>query len=116
MPRHVSPDGKVTWTHVCYVIELDPVACAKQNSPCHGGSCGRTPVYVGQTAHTAKERFGQHKAGYKPSQSVRKHGLWLRPRLARGIGELATKTEALAAEATLADRLRQLGYCVYGGH
>jgi hypothetical protein len=116
MPQHIDDNGNVTWTYVCYVIELDPDACTKRNSPCGGTECGRTAVYVGQTATTPKERFDQHKRGYRASRVVNKHGLWVRSQLARGFGELPTQEAALAAEAVLGERLRSRGYCVYGAH
>ena len=116
MPKYVDEKGKTTWTYVVYAIQLDKDACANPKSPCKGTSCGSTPVYVGQTAITANERFEQHKAGYRASRWVRRHGLYLRRQLARGFGELATKDQALAAEAALGERLRRRGYCVYGAH
>jgi hypothetical protein len=77
-------------------------------------------VYVGETAVTAKERFEQHKRGYRASNVVERFGLRVRPRLAGGFGEMATQADSLRAEAELARRLRKRGngerYCVYGGH
>jgi hypothetical protein len=116
MPKHVDEKGNVRWTYVCYVIELDPAACSTRSSPCRGTDCDRIPVYVGQTATTARERLAQHKRGYRASRVVRNHGLWIRSQLARGIGELHTKHAALAAEAALGERLRARGYCVHGAH
>jgi len=75
---------------------------------------------VGETAVTARERFEQHKRGYRAANVVETFGLRIRPRLANGFGEMATQTESLAAEAELARRLRKRAngkrYCVYGGH
>jgi hypothetical protein len=77
-------------------------------------------VYVGETARTARERFEEHKRGYRASNVVERFGLRVRPWLAGGFGEMATQTESLEAEAELARRLRKRGngkrYCVYGGH
>ena len=85
-----------------------------RRSPCKGASCGRTPIYVGQTAKSAQERFEQHKAGHRASRWVRRHGLRLRRQLARGFSELYTKEQALAAEVALGDRLRRKGYASTG--
>ena len=116
MPKQVLEDGKVRWTRITYVIELSPDACKARKSPC-GGDCGKTPVYVGQTAQTAEERFAQHKRGEKSSQWVKKYGEKLRPDLAGSYGEMATVSESEAAEVELAEQLRATSlYCVYGGH
>src|SRR5262249_31557056 len=92
----------------------------RRSSPCKGTRCGRIPVYVGQTAVTAQERFEQHERGYRAASVVKKFGVRIRPRLASGFDEMTTQTEALAAEAELARPLRKRGngkrYCVYGGH
>jgi hypothetical protein len=118
MPLH-EENGRTRWTRIVYVIELDPEACLDSGSHCPG-DCGKTPVYVGETCHTALERFMQHKLGYKASRWVRDYGLRLRPRLAGSFGEMATVAESQAAEAEIARRLSLRGngskYCVYGGH
>lgn len=117
MPAHEGNDGRAVWTRIVYVIELDMVACAEKKSPCGGASCGRTPVYVGQTALTADQRFAQHKSGVKASKWVTKYGLRVLPELAQGYGEMATVAESEAAEVELAQALRDDGrWCVYGGH
>jgi hypothetical protein len=38
------------------------------------------------------------------------------PGLHRENGPLPTRTAALEAEEKLADKLRRMGYCVFGGH
>ena len=117
MPAYQDKDGRAVWTRIVYVIELDSRACAEKKSPCGGASCGRTPVYVGQTALTADERFVQHKSGVKASKWVTKYGLRVVPELAQGYGEMATVAESEAAEVELAQTLRVEGrWCVYGGH
>jgi len=120
MPLHIDEKGRNRWTRIVYVIELDPEACSRRSSPCKGARCGRVPVYVGETAVTARERLAQHKRGYRGSKVVESFGLRVRPRLAGGFGEMATQAESRAAEAELARRLRKRGngerYCVYGGH
>ena len=120
MPLHIDEKGRNRWTRIVYVIELDPEACSRRSSPCKGARCGRVPVYVGETAVTARERLAQHKRGYRGSMVVESFGLRVRPRLAGGFGEMATQAESRTAEAELARRLRKRGngerYCVYGGH
>ena len=117
MAKYVDEAGRTNWTRIVYAIELDPSACTEKKSPCGGASCGKTPVYVGQTALTADERFAQHKSGVKASKWVTKHGLRVLPELAQGYGEMATVAESEAAEVELAQELRDAGpWCVYGGH
>src|SRR5262245_66348501 len=102
MPWYTDEDGERRWTRIVYVIELGPAACGEKGSPCGGKRCGRTPVYVGQTGNTAKERFEQHKRGYRSSKYVRKHGIRLRPRLAGPFVPLPTSAHSEAAEVELA--------------
>jgi hypothetical protein len=113
MPKYLDGDGRERWTYVVYVIELDRTACSDRRAKC--GGCGRTPVYVGQTALSPEERFEQHRAGVRSSQWVRKYGKWIRRRLAPRL-EFATQPEALLAEAATGRRLAAKGFCVYGAH
>ena len=76
-------------------------------------------LYVGMTSKTPKERFEQHKTGYKnlkghklSSNIVQKYGLYLRPSLYNHI-ELMTREEALKMEAKLALDLRRQRYAVW---
>ena len=113
MPRHVDEYGRGYWTYVYYIVELDETACSRSSSPCGGTRCGKTPVYVGQTARSAEERFEQHKAGYKASRWVRDFGLHL---LSIPDYEFPTKAAAIEAERLIADEPRRGDFCVYGGH
>ena len=106
-----APVAAPTRYHV-YVIELDRELCRTRG--CAGANGGR-PVYVGQTAATPESRFAQHRAGHRASRVVRAHGVHLRPDLARDWGPFTTRAEAEAAEAELAEHLRALGLCVFGG-
>lgn len=119
MPKHADEDGREYWTRIVYVMELSADACLDPKSGC-GRHCGRTPVYVGETCHTAIERFEQHKSGYKSSRWPRMYGRRLRPRLAGSFGEMATVEESQVAEREVARRLRKRAhetrYCLYGGH
>ena len=118
MPKYVDENGREQWTRIVYVIGLSREACSRTGSPCGGTSCGRIPVYVGETAHTAEQRFDQHKAGENASKWVRDFGISVRAELAKGYEDLGGDSRvSQAAEAELADKLRADGrYCVYGGH
>ena len=77
-------------------------------------------LYVGMTSKSPKERFEQHKTGYKnkkgykiSSNIVEKYGLYLRPSLYNHIDPLETRTEALKKEALLAKELRRQRYAVW---
>jgi hypothetical protein len=76
-------------------------------------------LYVGQTSKTPKERFVQHKTGYRNAKGhklsaniVEKYGRYLRPSLYQHIGPLS-RTEALEVEKGLALELRRKGYAVW---
>ncbi|WP_394751267.1 GIY-YIG nuclease family protein [Spongiimicrobium salis] len=77
-------------------------------------------LYVGMTSKTPKERFQQHKTGYRnkkghklSSNIVQKYGLYLRPSLYNHIGPLSTRAEALKMEEKLALALRRQRYAVW---
>ncbi|MCK8481745.1 ribose-5-phosphate isomerase [Psychroserpens algicola] len=77
-------------------------------------------LYVGMTSKTPKERFEQHKTGYRnkkgyklSSNIVEKYGSYLRPSLYNHIPPLATRAEALKMEETLALELRRQHYAVW---
>jgi len=77
-------------------------------------------LYVGMTSKTPKERFEQHKSGYRNNKGhklsaniVEKYGLYLRGSLYQHIAPLNTRAEALQMEETLALELRRKGYAVW---
>ncbi|MBO6606629.1 ribose-5-phosphate isomerase [Psychroserpens sp.] len=77
-------------------------------------------LYVGMTSKTPKERFLQHKTGYRnkkgyklSSNIVEKYGNYLRPSLYNHIQPLKTRAEALKMEETLALELRRQRYAVW---
>jgi len=77
-------------------------------------------LYVGMTSKTPKERFLQHKTGYRnkkgyklSSNIVEKYGSYLRPSLYNHIPPLQTRAEALKKEETLALELRRQRYAVW---
>lgn len=77
-------------------------------------------LYVGMTSKTPRERFQQHKSGYRnakganlASSMVRKYGMYLRPSLYNHIAAVRTRKKALELEASLARDLRRKGYAVW---
>jgi len=77
-------------------------------------------LYVGMTSKTPKERFEQHKSGYRnkkghkiSSSIVEKYGMYLRPSLYNHIDPISTRLEALKMEKTLALELRRQRYAVW---
>ncbi|MGB5378644.1 ribose-5-phosphate isomerase [Muriicola sp.] len=77
-------------------------------------------LYVGMTSKTPKERFQQHKTGFRNSKGhklssniVQKYGSYLRPSLYNHIDPLTTRTEALKMEKLLAMELRRKRYAVW---
>ena len=74
-------------------------------------------LYVGMTSKSPKERFEQHKMGYRnkkghnlSSNIVKKYGLYLRGSLYNHMNPLSTRAEALKMEETLALELRRKKY------
>ena len=77
-------------------------------------------LYVGMTSKSPKERFEQHKSGYRnkkghnlSSSIVKKYGSYLRPSLYNHIEPITTRAEALKMEETLALELRRKRYAVW---
>jgi hypothetical protein len=110
--------------HTVYVVELSRKVFTehrkfREANPQYNGvlQC----LYVGQTSKSPKERFEQHKTGYRNAKGhnlsspiVRKYGLYLRPSLYQDIGPLS-RAEALEVEKGLALELRRKGYAVWWG-
>ena len=77
-------------------------------------------LYVGMTSKTPRERFEQHKTGYRNSKGhdlssamVKKYGMYLRPSLYNHIAPLRNRAEALKMERALALELRRKRYAVW---
>lgn len=77
-------------------------------------------LYVGMTSKTPKERFDQHRSGYRnkkghklSSSIVQKYGRYLRPSLYNHIDPMKTRAEALKMEEQLALELRRKRYAVW---
>jgi hypothetical protein len=93
-----------TYEYSVYVIELDE--SKRRGTP-------NPAVYVGQTVRSPAERLAQHLSGERSSRHVRGHAVQLRRDLYERYNPLATRVEAEAKEAWLADLLRSEGYDVY---
>jgi len=77
-------------------------------------------LYVGMTSKTPKERFAQHKTGYRnkkghklSSNIVQKYGMYLRPSLYNHIKPISSRAEALKMEERVAWDLRKQLYAVW---
>ena len=77
-------------------------------------------LYVGMTSKTPKERFEQHRTGYRSkkghkisSNIVQKYGRYLRPSLYNHIPPIDSREEALKMEEKLALVLRRKRYAVW---
>jgi hypothetical protein len=97
-----------------YVIRLRPDVLGKKRfreaNPNHDSS--KRCVYVGMTACSPKERFEQHKAGYKCCTLVRDFGVCLMPRQFAQHNPM-TYDNARRMEVEKARRLRKRGYAVW---
>ncbi|MGD8726790.1 MAG: hypothetical protein PVH40_04045 [Gemmatimonadales bacterium] len=69
-------------------------------------------VYVGMTGLTPRERFAQHKRGYKSGKYVHRYGTKLLPQLYERYNPM-TYEEAVERERLLADHLRRQGFAVW---
>ena len=103
-------------THNIYVIELDNEVLRKkkfkdanpdyiEGSPC---------VYVGMTSKSPRERYEQHRTGYRNKKGhklsaniVEKYGTCLRGSLFNHIKPVKSRAEALELEEKLALDLRR---------
>jgi len=77
-------------------------------------------LYVGMTSKTPKERFTQHKTGYRnkkghklSSNIVEKYGVYLRPSLYNHLNPISSREEALDIEEKLSLYLRRQRYAVW---
>jgi hypothetical protein len=93
---------KPTAHHRVYVVRL-----------AHPQAEGRDAFYVGMTGLPVEERFANHKRGYRSARVVHKYGIELAPEWYDGIPPMPY-AEAVRAEATLADDMRDLGHLVFG--
>ena len=97
-----------------YVIELsqDILKVRKFREANPNYKQGKPCVYVGMTARTPKERFQQHKEGYKAARFAKKYGLRLKPRQYTRHNPM-TFDDADKMEKEKARRLRKKGWGVW---
>jgi hypothetical protein len=89
-----------------YVIELDPAA-GRRRDP-------RIPwVYVGSSARSPKDRFSQHRRGYKSAGIVKRHARRLRPDLYEDIAPIRGSRQAVVAELKRAEELAACGFVAH---
>ena len=97
-----------------YVIELDEAVWSDRRfraaNP-HTEEPKRC-LYVGMTGRDPRERFLQHKRGYKACRYARQYGKWLRHRMFRKYNPM-TYEDACDMEVRLARDLRRRGYAVW---
>ncbi len=103
--------NKSVWS--TYVVQLDESAI---DDPGEGW------VYVGETSLSPEDRLTQHLSGARNrrgrlySKKVMEHGQHLRYDLMEGLPSQYSSEASKRAEAELAERLRENGYRVEGGH
>lgn len=110
------PRKRAPGHHNVYVIELDPevrgvnkvMAANPDAEP--SGRC----FYVGMTGLDPKERFENHRRGYKASSVVRRFGRVLCPELYEELNPMPYE-RAAEMEKQLAAQLRKIG-CVVWSH
>lgn len=90
-----------------YVIELSEAAKERFHTD-------KVCLYVGQSYHSAEERFQQHLNGVRASRHVRKFGVKLRPDLFDPTMVFEAKHQAERAERRLGNQLKHRGYFVVG--
>jgi predicted GIY-YIG superfamily endonuclease len=76
---------------------------------------GRFALYVGQTSHSAKRRFEQHKNGEHASKHVTKYGVRLLPELTAHLNSISL-AESKEKEEEIYKALKAAHIPVYGGH
>jgi hypothetical protein len=109
-------------TYTLYVVKLDEDARKRVMASLDRYDRSRVNpklplLYVGYTSSTPKTRLEKHLSGDRVGSSiVRDHGVGLLKSFTRGRRRLQSEEEALAAEAALAEELRERGYGVYGRH
>jgi len=112
--RKRKEPGPPPKTYSVYVIELKPDVLEdkkfREANPDHDPA--KACLYVGMTGLDPKERFENHKRGHRGNKYVKKHWLYLRPRLFQKYNPM-TRAEAETKEVELAEELRAKGYAVW---
>ena len=100
-----------------YIIELKQkvanVQRFKNRNP--GMISGAKCFYVGQTYLDPRERFEQHREGYKANRYVKKYGKWIRWKMFQKYNPISTREKAIEKEEELAMKLQAKGHGVWWG-
>ena len=70
-------------------------------------------MYVGESSHSPKDRFAQHRAGIKAGRAAKRYGICLLPRFFQHLNRFQ-KADRLKVECALAEALRKAGFWVEG--
>jgi len=97
-----------------YVIELEKAVLELKrfNDANPHYQAGMPLVYVGLTSREPRQRFEQHKQGFKCSRLVRVHGVKLLEYQCEVV-ESPSYADALTRESSKADELRNKGWGVW---
>jgi len=99
--------------HNVYVVELDQkVLTDKRFKAANPHLYQGVPLYVGMTGVTPRQRYANHKKGYKASRYVKNFGLRLVPELYEHLNPMSYE-QAAKMEETLAVELRGKGHPVW---
>jgi len=102
-------------TRNLYVIQLDPLVrkdsrAFREKNPNY--KADKYCLYVGTTVLTPKERFKQHKTGFRSNRYAKKYGLKLLPEFYRDQPVL-TANNYVKEEKAYAEELRREGHAVW---
>jgi predicted GIY-YIG superfamily endonuclease len=102
--------------HNVYVVLLDPkVSRVRKVLHANPNRDSTKPcIYVGMTGLDPKDRFANHKKGYKAAWVVKKYGIRLLPEFFEYLNPMPFEAAA-QMEKDLAEDLRRQGYTVTGG-
>jgi len=104
-------------TYYVYVIDLDKSVWVNEkkfrdNNPQY--ILGKPTVYVGQTAHTPKKRFEQHKKGGKLSNKyVKKYGKYIKQKNIPDKNPHSSRLKVENQEEEVAKILKKRGWAVW---
>ena len=97
-----------------YVVELDKSVAKKKKflveNPQYDPK--KPMLYVGMSALKPKQRFKQHKTGYKANLLAQRYGKRLVPKIHKQYAPMPFE-QAKKMEATLAQQLRSSGHAVW---
>ena len=100
--------------HSVYVVELKVAVRHDRKFAAENPDADprKACLYIGMTGLDPRERFENHKNGYKSARLVRRFGWRLRPALYAHLNPMSYD-EARAMEVKLAQELRAQGYAVW---